>query len=596
MPKNRRRTPAGRATSRLRPAPPMDRPDEPDLVAELSEALVADHPIRMLGIASSLLNAVSSPDLGVPLASPQQDLFSLPPLAELIDSFLDSGAPATTALAWTLTHLDASDVTRARTARRIGSAVETFPAWLRALPDVEVYGSVQAMDPVFDGANVVIGARLPTGHELTVVAYVDFNLGGMLKDAFVIDESLAAFSAHWRTLAGSDAELTPISPADAKARINAANEMAAGMIPPLESDTWPACEPLLEWLMRLIPGAGRDFVRPTWTTAELNQLASRFFASELGRGLDDGLHHALLHELLAIRTDIGFGDPLHWSPAAVELIMLDAFPGQVSAGQEVLTRLPDLISAFIPFAHAEAHVPADLTAAALAAVHQCREAYLAMVDDPRLLRTPLDLLHELDLDAFDDFGIDVTDAAGGGYLSIELAGELDIVHGAQESLEAHVGGAAALAELDDEPLPEEAFGWADITPEIHDQVQQILDLTDACADELFDVEERTAARRLLHDLAVQAPDFFRRKSKPQTAAAAVSYMVAKANGSVGYRAPVQVGQLAAFFDLPSSTPQRVPTIRRALGLPAGRHELGSPRYLASDVRESIIERARRLRE
>ena len=37
-----------------------------------------------------------------------------------------------------------------------------------------------------DGDNIMLGARLPGGHELTCVIYIDHNLGTLVKDAFVV--------------------------------------------------------------------------------------------------------------------------------------------------------------------------------------------------------------------------------------------------------------------------------------------------------------------------------------------------------------------------------------------------------------------------
>src|SRR3712207_8869242 len=40
------------------------------------------------------------------------------------------------------------------------------------------------------------------------------------------------------------------------------------VFPLLTSDTWPACRPLVEWAVGLLPAGGRGYVRPEWSEAE----------------------------------------------------------------------------------------------------------------------------------------------------------------------------------------------------------------------------------------------------------------------------------------------------------------------------------------
>ena len=57
----------------------------------------------------------------------------------------------------------------------------------------------------------------------------------------------------------------------------------------------------------------------------------------------------------------------------------------------------------------------------------------------------------------------------------------------------------------------------------------MLELTDACCDELLDVEYRTACRRLLARVAAGDPAVFRRRASSATAAAAICWIVGKDN-------------------------------------------------------------------
>jgi AcrR family transcriptional regulator len=96
-----------------------------------------------------------------------------------------------------------------------------------------------------DGDDLIVGVRLKDGRELSILVYVDHNLGTIAKDAFVvpgpIDELVAMMRDH--TEVPLDTELREIDPADARAMITQVVEHGAWMFPPFESETWPACRP-----------------------------------------------------------------------------------------------------------------------------------------------------------------------------------------------------------------------------------------------------------------------------------------------------------------------------------------------------------------
>ena len=73
------------------------------------------------------------------------------------------------------------------------------------------------------------------------------------------------------------------------------------------------------------------------------------------------------------------------------------------------------------------------------------------------------------------------------------ADDTEIVRWGLDRLARQVGGSAALDVLDDEPLPDEPFQWKGIPDDVVDRVQEVLDLTDRCCDQLLDVECRTAS-------------------------------------------------------------------------------------------------------
>ncbi len=341
-------------------------------------ALRDDHPLALLGLASGMLNALD-PRNDHPFdkaAAPER-----PPLSELLDSLVGAGEPEVAALALVMAHLGADELTRTRTVRAFRARELRLPSWLDELDRLEVAGAEEIRDELRDSFDVLIHTRL-AGHDLTAVTLVDFNLGTIVKDCFFADRSLDAFNAFWRQQDGAATDIQALSPADARARISDAVEAGTRTWPPEESDDWPASRPLLEWILRSMPAGGRGFDRPEWPEGESERLADRFLASPYGLGFTTSEDRSIVDDLLWYRTGYGYGDPLRWSGAAVEILLLDWYPRKIVAEPELLLRMPDVLRTFIRFAHAETGLDESLTAETLRAVDGFEPAYREAIRRP----------------------------------------------------------------------------------------------------------------------------------------------------------------------------------------------------------------------
>ena len=132
-----------------------------------------------------------------------------------------------------------------------------------------------------------------------------------------------------------------------------------------------------------------------------------------------------------------------------------------------------------------------------------------------------------------------------------------------ESLDEAVGGRLALMNLDGSALPDEEFVWAGVPGDVRSRVEEVLLLTDACCDKLFDAEYRTACRRFLSRVTVGDPNIFRRKGRRELRRGGGVRVIAKANNAVGaYGSGLTVQELMAFFG-ESGSSQRAGTFRAA---------------------------------
>ncbi|GEL20515.1 hypothetical protein PA7_43520 [Pseudonocardia asaccharolytica DSM 44247 = NBRC 16224] len=552
------------------------RPAEPDLLGDVAAALADDHPLALLGLVSTLLAAIEPrPGPFEPPAGPD-----LPSREELVATFLEVDLPETSALLAALAELLGEDVLRRRVRRELASRGHALPRWLVELDRAETVGEAVGVGHVLgDGDDIMFGVRLSGGRELSVAVYVDHNLGTVAKDAFVVPEPLPGLVEQMlATIDDPDTTAGELDRADAGVRITEAIDRGKITFPPFETDTWPGCRPLVEWAVRLLPTGGTGYRRPEWDDDALAALTERFLASPFGAEFDDADHRGLLESLLWFGTDYGPGDPLRWSPVAVEILLADWIPRKIVADAPYLAKAPALLRAFIRFCHHERGIRPALTALTLAAVDEHEPGYRRTIRSPRP-QGPAALLAAMG--ALDPDGPwPPLDAEPPGLPEIML-----------DALRRAVGSESALDALDASPLPDESFDWRSIPADIHDRVAEVLALVDRGSGELLDVESRTACRRLLARAAAGDPEIFRRRGRAATAAAAICWIIGKANRSVGADG-VAVKDLTGHFGLGRSTvsPRSKPLLR-AIGVAPeqyGGMDLASPDYLTAARRGQII--------
>lgn len=544
------------------------RESEPDLLHQIGAALSDDDPLPLLGLASSMLALVDPRGRG-PFARPGDELGR----NELLESFLGVPLPETSALLTALAGLSGDDVLRRRVHQEVAARAHPLPDWLSGMArSTAAERAVEAVHVLGDGENLLVSATLPGGHPLTTAVFVDHNMGTMVVDAFVVSGTLD--DVHERVLAASaddpDMLVRPLTPADARARISAAAQLSSISFPPVETETWPACRALVEWMVGLLPAGGAGYEQPEWSDAALDDLARRFLGSPFAADVDDPAD--LLSTLLRFGRDYTPGDPMRMSPESVELLLLDRIPRKVVADADDLTAVPDLLRAFVRFCHDERGVRAELTERTVAAIDAMELDYQRLIRSDRP-QGPAALL------------------AGMGIVDDEPPDDISDIM--LHALGRAVGGGQALDALTDEPLPDEPFAWAAAPSDVHGRVGEVLDLVDRCCADLLDVEYRTACRRLLADVAAADPEIFRRRGRADTAAGAVCWLVGRSNSlfdHVPATPKLAVKHLAEYLGVAgASMSQRSESLLRAIGVdPHGSKELGSPRYLTGSRRARLI--------
>lgn len=543
---------------------------EQALIQSLRAALRSGEPQDLLAIVSGLLE-VTDPRSRDPFAPDEQRTS----LAELVESFVATPYAETTAALTALRALVTDEVLAARIGRELERRRHPMPEWLTVLERAQLEPDVWFMTHVLgDGDDYLLGVTLPSGESLSALVYVDHNLGTVVKDAFVVPEPLEDLAIKMGTMIDdADQSLTRTDPATARAVIESAIDTGAHLYPPLTSDSWPMCRPLVEWMLRMLPGGGEAPDWREWADEEKSAIAAEFFASPFGAGFDDEEHRSLLESVLWFGTSYATGDPLRWSPVTVEMLLADWFPRKVIAEPAYLAKLPDLVRAYIRYCHDFNEIRADLTEETLAAVDRWEPEYLQLIRSDR--QQAMAGLAE-------------------AVLEHERLKSLSDSQWTLEYLARDVGGVDALMTLDEQPLPDEEFDWTGIADGIRPAVSAILKHCDACAEALFDVEHRTAMRRFLARAGRNDSKLFGRKGSPVRGAAAVAWIITTGNRTAGvWSGGMTTKDLLAHFGIGGSVADRAVTLARAAGVSdsymAYTPELKDPALLVSARRRSLIQ-------
>ncbi|MEZ5411597.1 MAG: hypothetical protein R2761_26425 [Acidimicrobiales bacterium] len=358
------------------------RPAGPPFLADAREALAGHSPLGLMTLASILVQA-TTPQASDRFAGSAVDR---PDPTAVFLSFTDPDWPPLNALALAASLLTPDDELSRRLRLLVDPAeVEGAPPWLAEIDRIEVTGVWRQSHVLGDGDNIVLGWSWPGGQAASAVIYIDHNVGSLVKDAFVVDEPLEDLLGTYRGLADPDMRLDPLDPAEAGARIAEAIARADITIPPFESDTWPLCRPLVQWVAAHLPAGGALPEADEWSEEARADLVDQFLQS--GHSAVDDLApdqvRELVDNLVWFACDYGPGDPLRWSPVSVEIVLADWYPRKVFAPtDDVLGCLPDVLAGFVSFCHGRTGIRAELTEEALAAVEEWRAEYLAAIAEP----------------------------------------------------------------------------------------------------------------------------------------------------------------------------------------------------------------------
>lgn len=370
---NQARRDARRRVAQAQRSADRQTPADAPLLPEVRVALDSGQPLDLLGLVSVLILATSAPLRPAPTGPDEQPTR----LDELVAAFIGSPAPETTALLAALGELVLDDdALRDRCRLEVDARDDALPRWLAELSTTRVHAAARMSHVLGDADEFLVGVRLADGRELTCGATVDHQDLTELTDAFFVPEALDAVLAVAKASnTDPDVSFADVDPADA--RVELAQALERTMTLPLfeESETWPACRALVRWLITLMPTGGSNQRQRQRDSFDDGELFNRFLASPSGRPFADSAHRGLLESC----ASEGTGDPLRWSAARLRLLLGEAPGDSDDIPEDVQLNLPELLGAFVPFAHAESGIRPELTADAVTAIDEMADSYRAAV-------------------------------------------------------------------------------------------------------------------------------------------------------------------------------------------------------------------------
>jgi hypothetical protein len=313
------------------------------------KALGRGHPAHLLDLASRAIRAA------------RRDAVRL---NNVLTNLIAARNRKTTALLAVIAELlDDEPAAQWRCRQELAERDEHLPRWIAALSHVDVYRAVRRSHVLGDADEIVLGARIDGQHELTVAVRIDHTMLSGITNAGLIPKPIDKVLAR-AAERSTDTDVVEMSLADARGWIE--DGLAKPTFAP-ETVRWRLYRALVQWLVRRLPEGG-EHRWPAMDSPEIQDLCDTFFATDSAAPLTDPGHRELLLELLEDERD-----PLRWSATRVEQAIGTAH--YYSIPLEVALDAPDLLRAFIPFAHAQSGIRDELTSGTLAAVDRLRSSY-----------------------------------------------------------------------------------------------------------------------------------------------------------------------------------------------------------------------------
>jgi hypothetical protein len=260
------------------------------------------------------------------------------------------------------------------------------PRWAGQLGRVAPVAAELLYEEAFDdGVTVFVEFASPGSDPHTLGIYIDHNMGGLVKDAFIagpLDEVRPKLSR--RAHNGAGIALRTLDLAEARGRVEAALYMLDHTLdPPVDQDV-RLLRALIDSRVRLLSGGFELPADYTEVSPEKReQLLVDFLGSREGeRWQGDEVAEDVVSTAIDFGADYNHGGPLRWSPVVVEIFMTSWLARKVTREPAFFSRVPAVLPDWVRYAGRRRAVPAAPLREAVAAVKRFRKEMMQTVEDP----------------------------------------------------------------------------------------------------------------------------------------------------------------------------------------------------------------------
>lgn len=279
--------------------------------------------------------------------------------------------------------------------RAAGRADPTFADRIGRYRFVDAWTSI---DEYGDQEMVAVSFTDPADETHVIAFMIDHNFDGLVREA-MLGPDLEALRTSWSETSGM--AIVGLDAQGLADRLGQGLRMYRLFLDPPCSDDVRDLAPLMGARLRLLPPFREREFREV-DEEEREALVTAFAGSkEAGRS---DLVTELARYFVDYRFDYTDGDPLRWSPIAVELCLLDWFPRKVTLDDEELAAVPDALRRFVRYAGRQKGLSRESIAETLGAVDQFESQFRDAMRDPSRYGPAKSIVDEMMRD-----GVDMTD-------------------------------------------------------------------------------------------------------------------------------------------------------------------------------------------
>nr|WP_106249665.1 hypothetical protein [Allonocardiopsis opalescens] len=259
------------------------------------------------------------------------------------------------------------------------------PGWAESLGAVEAHECHVSRTLYGDSDELIctFSYRGEAAHAL--IAVIDYNSGGMLRDAWVTSK-LDRLFAHVRAQAASDpmARFEPMDPVRARGLLEEALAETNAAAVPKVSEGFAGYHALVRSRIRALPpNRRRRPLHPVYGRDRRATLAARFLASAEAAELSDSYTAGrCVDQIIDYGCDADFGRPLRISPVKTELFLLTWLPRKVILTPAEQEAMPHVLAAWTRWAGRVGELPAEAIRAVLDTLWESTEPFSAAYRDP----------------------------------------------------------------------------------------------------------------------------------------------------------------------------------------------------------------------